>query len=56
MDPWNPVIAETHVKHVSVWRVLAAEALGILFVLVFGWAILAVALQLDLLTPFFGGR
>lgn len=52
MDSWNQIIAEQYVKHVSLWKFLVGETLAILSVLAFGWALVAAAMNLDLLAPF----
>lgn len=47
MDEWNPILAEAYVKRVSVWRVLAAQALLVVAVVAAVWcaAVLVISLS-----------
>lgn len=47
MDNWNPILAETHVKHVPFWRVLAGYALLVAAVLAGTWVAAVIFLSLE---------
>ena len=53
MDDWNPIMAETYVKRLPWWHVVALEAFGILLAITIVWLFVVVVFQLDLFAPIF---
>lgn len=45
MDPWNPWIAETHIKRVPWWQVYVAQAFSVLLIVTLVWFVASVALS-----------
>lgn len=47
MDAWNPILAETHVKRVSFWRMAAGYAVLVLGVVAAVWCAAVIVLSLS---------
>lgn len=47
MDDWNPILAESYVKRVSIWRVAAAQALLVVATVAAVWCLAVLMLSLS---------
>lgn len=51
MDEWNPVLAETYVKRVPLWRVAVGYAGLVLAVVALTWVAAVIVLSLQRVAP-----
>lgn len=47
MDPYNPIIAQTYVKRVPFWHMLASLAVSVLILLGTIWAVTVIIFSLE---------
>lgn len=51
MDCWNPIMAETYIKRVPLWKAVAVFILSIPLLLVVMWAVTVFLFSLEKVAP-----